>query len=144
MDENLSWNVHVDKIARKIASGISILKRSQPFVSFEVLLTIYNALVQPHFDYCSVVWGNCKKSLSTKLQKLQNPAAHILTYFPYDTSADGLFISLGWINWRHNGKFKQQLWTISLEMALPRNICILRLLIEMKSLIILLGISRAS
>ena len=111
VDENLSWNIHIDKIARKIASGIGIMKRSRPFVSFEVLLTIYNALVQPHFDYCSVVWGNCDKSLSTKLLKLQNRAAHILTYSPYDTSADDLFIYLGW---KKTGKFKQQLCSVSL------------------------------
>ena len=30
-------------------------------------LTIYRALVQPH---CRAVWGNCKKGLSQKLQKL--------------------------------------------------------------------------
>ena len=29
------------------------------------------SLVQPHFDYCNEVWGNCNKGLSDKLQKLQ-------------------------------------------------------------------------
>jgi hypothetical protein len=91
IDENLTWNVHIDKISKKIASGIGVLKRSRPFVPFETLLCIYNALVQPHFDYCSVVWGNCNKTLSTKLQKLQNLAARILTSSPGD-----LIIRLGW------------------------------------------------
>ena len=36
---------------------------------------IYNSLTQPRFDYCSVVWGNCGKTLSAKLQKLQNRVA---------------------------------------------------------------------
>jgi len=62
---------------------------------FETLLSIYNAIVQPHFDYCSVVWGNCNKSLSIKLQKLQNRFAHILTS-SYDANADNLFVTLGW------------------------------------------------
>ena len=57
VDENLSWNVHIDNIAKKIASGIGILKRSRPFVTFEVLSTTYSALVQPYFDCCCVVWG---------------------------------------------------------------------------------------
>ena len=69
VDENLSWNVHIDNIAKKIASGIGILRRSRPFVTFEVLSTIYGTLVQPYFDYCSIVWGNCNNSLATKLQK---------------------------------------------------------------------------
>ena len=34
VDDNLSWNVHIDNIAKKIASGIGILIRSRPFVTF--------------------------------------------------------------------------------------------------------------
>ena len=47
----------------------------------EVAFQLYSFhWLQPHFDYCSVVWGNCGKTLSSKLQKLQNRAARILTY----------------------------------------------------------------
>ena len=56
-DENLTSNVHIEHISKKIASCIGILKTRQVFCSFETFLCIYNALVQPHFDYCSVVWG---------------------------------------------------------------------------------------
>ena len=96
IDQNLTWNVHIEDISKKIASCIGILKRSRSFVPFETLLCIYNALVQPHFDYCSVVWGNCNKSLSIKLQKLQNHTASILTSSSYDADADDLFVRLGW------------------------------------------------
>ena len=34
VDENLSWNGHIDNIAKKIAFGIGILIRSRPFVTF--------------------------------------------------------------------------------------------------------------
>ena len=91
IDQNLTWNVHIEHIFKKIASCIGILKRSRSFVPFEMLLCIYmyNALVQPHFDYCSVVWGNCNKSLSIKLQKLQNRAVRILT-------SSSLWCQCGW------------------------------------------------
>ena len=99
IDQNLTWNVHIEHInisPKKNASCIGILKRSRSFFPFETLLCIYNALVQPHFDYCSVVWGNCNKSRSIKLQKLQNRAARILTSSSYDANADDLFVRLGW------------------------------------------------
>jgi uncharacterized protein YutE (UPF0331/DUF86 family) len=32
-----------------------MLRRAKPFVSFETLEYIYQALVQPSFDYCSMV-----------------------------------------------------------------------------------------
>ena len=48
------------------------------------------SLVQPHFDYCNVVWGNCSKNLSSKLQKLQNRASRVLTFSNYDCSTSEL------------------------------------------------------
>lgn len=66
-------------------------KRNRPFVTFEVLSTIYSAFVQPYFDYRIIVWGNCNKSPTTKLQKLQNRF-----FSPYDARVDNLFTSLTW------------------------------------------------
>ena len=41
------------------------------------------------------LWGNCNKSLATKLQKLQNRTARILTSSSYDANVDDLFVRLG-------------------------------------------------
>ena len=50
--------------------------------------------MQPHFDYCSSVWGTC----GVTLQKLQNRAAHVLTFSNYDVNAGQLLEILGWKN----------------------------------------------
>jgi len=55
-------------------------------------------LVQSHVDYCSVVWGNCAKTLSDKLQRLQNRAVRVLTHSNYDPDANQLLTELGWDN----------------------------------------------
>ena len=96
IDENLSWNKHIDKISKKIASGIGALKRMRPFVPSSTLKYIYSSVIQPHFDYCCVVWDNCSKSSADELQKLQNRAARILTFSNYDTNADLLIKRIGW------------------------------------------------
>ena len=80
----------------EVACGVGALKRIRLFVPFETLKLIFNALVRPHFDYCSVVWGNCNLTLSNKLQKLQNRSARILTFSSYDTDVEDLFSKLGW------------------------------------------------
>ena len=72
------------------------LKRVKPFVPQSTLLSIYNSLVQSHFDYCSLVWGNCGKTSSNKLQKLQNRAARVITSSSYDVDVDSLFHKLSW------------------------------------------------
>ena len=51
----LSWSKHVDEIYKKASSAIGALKRLRPFISRDVAVQIYNALIWPHFDYCSPV-----------------------------------------------------------------------------------------
>ena len=82
IDENQTWQTHLDKLSKKIASGISAIKRVKPFVQPAILLYIYSALIQPYFDYCNLVWGNCGKTLSDRLQKI-HLAARVLTFSSY-------------------------------------------------------------
>ena len=96
IDGNLSWECHINEISKEIASGVSAIKRIRYFLSFEILLNVYNSLVQPHFDYCNVVWGNCSKNLSSKLQKQQNRAARVLTFSNYNCTTSELFQNLKW------------------------------------------------
>ena len=96
IDNNLSWNVHIEKLSKKIASGIGALKRCRSSIPQSMLKSVFNALIQPHFNYCSEVWGHCNKTLSDRLQKLQNRSARILTFSNYDASAHPLFEQLNW------------------------------------------------
>ena len=96
IDENLRWQTHIDKLSKKIASGIGAIKRIRPFVPPPTLHYIYNALIQSHFDYCNLVWGNCGKTLFDRLQKLQNRAARVLTFSSYDADANRLIRQLDW------------------------------------------------
>ena len=79
-----------------LQEGIGAIKRVRHLVPQATLQNIFSALVQPHFDYCNVVWGNCGVTLQQKLQKLQNRAARVLTYSSYDASADNLIKILDW------------------------------------------------
>ena len=97
INENLTWECHVNKLCKKIASGISAIERIRHTVPYKTLITNYNSLVQPHFDYCSSVWGSCSKSLSQKLQKLQSRAARVITFSNYDHSTDELLRMVNWV-----------------------------------------------
>ena len=83
-------------ISKKIVSGIGAIKHCRPFAPIETLKCAYNAIVQPHFDYCDIVRGNCSKTKATKLQKLQNRAAMILNFSDYDAEGKPLFNKLNW------------------------------------------------
>lgn len=96
IDDRLNWSHHVEKVSKKIASGIGALKRIRHLVPQPILIQIFNALVQPHFDYCCTVWGNCGLTLQEKLFKLQKRAARVLTFSSFDSEYEPLFAILGW------------------------------------------------
>jgi len=43
------------------------------------------------------MWGSCSKSLSQKLQKLQNRAARVITFSNYERSTDELLRMVNWV-----------------------------------------------
>ena len=90
IDQTLNWEFHIENISEKIASAIGTIKRIRHLIPFHILINVYYSLVQPHFDYCNEVWGNCKKGLSDKLQKLQNRAACLLMSAGYDNDMKDL------------------------------------------------------
>ena len=98
IDNKLDWSSHIDKLTKKVASGIKAIKRIRHLVPQATLHVIYQALIQPHFDYCNIVWGSCRITLLNKIQKLQNRAARVLIYSNYDANAGHLFELLGWKN----------------------------------------------
>ena len=72
------------------------MNENRHLVPYGTLHSIYQALVQPHFNYCNIVWGNCGVTLQDKLRKLQNRAASVLTYSNYDADVNNLFELLRW------------------------------------------------
>ena len=77
IDENLRWQTHIDKLSKKIASGIGAVKRIRDFVPTPTLHCIYNALIQSQFDFYNIVWDNWGKTCFDRLQKLQNGVEQI-------------------------------------------------------------------
>ena len=96
IDDNLDWGSHMEKIVKKVSSGIGAIKRVRHLVPQATLQLIYQALIHPHFSYS--VWGNCGITLRNKLQKLQNRAARVLKFSDYDEDADYPLELLGWKN----------------------------------------------
>ena len=82
---------HSSKLHQKLGYGRHLVPQA-------TLQLMYQALIQPHFDYCNIVWGNCEITLRNKVQKPQNRAVRVLTYSGYDVDAGHLFKLLGWKN----------------------------------------------
>ena len=95
----LTWDNQIKQISSKVSNGLRMLYLARKLTdNQETLKTIYYSLVQPYFDYCDVVWGDCSKTRADKLQKLQNRAARIITRADYSIRSSDVLNSLEWSN----------------------------------------------
>ena len=96
VDENLNWKNNTNNICKKITSGLGALRRIKEFVDQKTLLSIYNAIIQPYFDYCCEVWNVFGETQCTRLQKLHNRSGRIITSMPNEVSQDTILNQLKW------------------------------------------------
>ena len=58
LDYNLSWKRHSDVVATKVAQGVGAIRHFKKFLSSQILLLLYNALVHPNISYGCVLWSS--------------------------------------------------------------------------------------
>ena len=55
VDEKLNWHKQVHTQCKKISKNIALLRRAKNYTTTNALVTMYKALVLPHFTYYSTV-----------------------------------------------------------------------------------------
>ena len=125
IDEHLNWEKHIECIASKVSSGIGALKKLKEFVNRDTLVLVYNALIQPHFDYCCEVWDELGKGLSERLQKLQNRAARLIMNFKNEHGQSILArTALGWTSLEERRSLmKAKLMYKTVNQLAPQRLC---------------------
>ena len=106
IDKNLNWNDHVSTLCAKISPKIGLLRKLKYKIPKDQLITIYQSIIQPHFDYAISVWGQTSKSNINALQRLQNRAARIITgIYDWTESVSKLITALGWMTIEQRVKY---------------------------------------
>ena len=62
----------------------------------EAFKSIYRSRTESHFRYGNIIWDTYGEVLLTKLQKIQNGAAPVVTKSDYDAEAGPLIDELQW------------------------------------------------
>ena len=96
IDDQLKWNAHIGNVVTKVSKAIGMIRRMKNIVPQSTLISVYNAIVQPHFDYCSLVWDIGNVYSLEKLQKMQNRAARVITGRSYEVRSETILQDLGW------------------------------------------------
>ena len=93
--------MHIKYICQKIVRNLYLLQQIKDFFSFHARKLFVSSFILPHFDYCSVVWGNCSASVLCDLEKLQKRAARMILDVKLDsgntTPSQALFTQLNWM-----------------------------------------------
>ena len=84
IDENLSWAEHIKSVTLKMTRNIWLLSQISKYLSISHRITFYKSFIQPHIDYCNIVWSNCPKTCLAKIERLQKRACKIILDYEYE------------------------------------------------------------
>ena len=90
LDQNITWNPHVDKVSIKIFCVTGLLRKLQHYFPKHILITIYNSLIHVHLMYGLLVWG----FQSMRIKKLQKKAICVLANHSYISHTATIFKEL--------------------------------------------------
>ena len=75
LDSKLSFNAHINNIAKKANNTRAFVHRNTKDCPRRVKSTTYNTLVRPQLEYCSAVWSPHTLNNKQQLQAVQRRAA---------------------------------------------------------------------
>ena len=90
---SITWNKHIDHVSLKLSRAIGILYKLKHIYPEDILLSLYNTLIVPHFHYCILSWGS-NISNSHPLYLIQKKALRLLTNSDYVAHTEPLFKNL--------------------------------------------------
>ncbi len=96
---------HIDTMVSKISAKIGILRSLRKIVPTDTLKLLYNAVVQPHFDYADIVYDSTSSTNKQRLQRLQTRAARLISGTGPRDSRIPMFQDLGWLSLQNRRNF---------------------------------------
>ena len=89
INSKLNWDTHTNFIGKRISRAVGVIKKMQLIFPKSVLITIYNALILPHINYCLLSWG-----LDTSVKNIfmqQKKAIRAISSAGYNAHTEPLF-----------------------------------------------------
>ena len=77
-DSKLSFSRHVENLARKASTKITVLRRMKQLLDKKGLCTLYKAQVRSHLEYGFLAWISCPQSHLALLDRVQRRAERLM------------------------------------------------------------------
>ena len=96
LDENLSFDKHIDAIVDRTTTKLGVLYKTRWLFDLNTAKMLYSALIVPHFDLGNTVYSVAAKYQLKRLQVIQNAAARLILLADSRASTYELHEKLGW------------------------------------------------
>ena len=94
LDENLSWEGHIEHIAKKLASANFAINSSKNFLPLKIRKTIYFSLFDSHLNFGNLLWGCASDKLIKKIESLQKKCIRNVALEKYKSHTEPIFKKL--------------------------------------------------
>ena len=110
IDENLSFEEHINHILKKLLKANYALSTSKNFIPLSVRKTIYHSLFESHLNFGSIIWGSTQPHVIRKIVTLQKKAVRHIMNKKSNAHTSLLFKELRLLNIHDLISFNQSLF----------------------------------
>ena len=96
-DSKLDMKAHVAAVCRSAFFQLRKISSIRKYLTEEACKTLLHSFVMSRIDYCNSLLANLPKCVISKLQKVQNVAARILTRIPVFDHISPVLIDVHWL-----------------------------------------------
>ena len=94
-------------MSSKISSAIGVISRVSRYLPVVQRKMLYNAMILPYFNYCSITWATADQKHLDVLERLQKRAGRMVLGLPSRTSTREVYDKLKWTNLRTRWKINR-------------------------------------
>ena len=110
LDNNLTFNEHVDCLAKKVQKLINPLRPLSFRLKSCHLNTIYSSFIMPHYDYCAILYDSASKRALDHLERIHYNAALMVSGCIHGSSKKKVLNSLNWQTLSSRRKERQSVY----------------------------------
>ena len=94
IDKYLTWNFHINELCKKLGRANGILSKLRYNAPLEICIQVYYAIFYSHLNYGCNVWGLANNENIKKIEVLQKKCIRIISFAPFNSHTNQLFIAL--------------------------------------------------
>ena len=106
LDQSLPFDDRISAICQSVHFHIRSIGKVPKLLSFDACASLIHAIIGSRLDYCNSILYNLPNSKISRLQRVQNQAARILTRSPRREHITPVLKQLNWLKVRERIRYK--------------------------------------